>query len=721
MKLYEAIEYAINKDGIQIICEQRFANYLADLQAYETPAVKRVVATIIHDGYCNKLYHGLESHSYELDFNDVSHQLAHTAGFQDNIVQFVLNSILYATHKITKEPYFEYNPIIETPTCDNITIIDTIEEVKERSFISKKDIEEFFDLEAEAAKTRWEATMKLSIKDRIRKRKAIQNVYLDKNYNETSENGYRLIKVTMNVNLSDFKEGECLLLHKENTSLGIICTLFEFQEDDTIILEVFPPNLPSDLESYYDVPLLLDKDKVDLRNNVYYPFIHSLPVNTDDFWKELILNSCPRPNFDNIEECEEIIKQVINHFKLSLLPKQEEAILKCMQAQDYYMIQGPPGTGKSFVLGIIIFDELLVYKHNVIVIGPNHMAINNAMTQFVKLVPHLSPFTIKVGQSYNAPTIKVTHDGEELGIKNVPRLNTIWAKNLKKEHNLNWVIGLTPHCLYTSRARGLECDTLIIDEAGQMTIPLALMGMIKAKKVIFAGDHKQLPPIVSSEEVKSELKQSVFQNLIADYNCTMLDTSFRMCEPICAYVSELFYDGHLKAMKRGHGDALICNDPLYSFDSPVVLYEIDDEGEQVSEKETEFIANTVAEFIVKGISAEEIAVLSPFRAQATNIRRAIRKHENISKEDGAKISSDTVDKMQGQEREVIIYSLTSGNIEYMTEMAEFLYNPNKMNVAFSRAKSKLIIVGSLSKISNLVLPDYPHINRMLNSKFVTKI
>ena len=54
-------------------------------------------------------------------------------------------------------------------------------------------------------------------------------------------------------------------------------------------------------------------------------------------------------------------------------------------------------------------------------------------------------------------------------------------------------------------------------------------------------------------------------------------------------------------------------------------------------------------------------------------------------------------------------------------MAEFLYNPNKMNVAFSRAKSKLIIVGSLSKLSNLKLPEYPHINRMLNSKYVTKI
>lgn len=73
--------------------------------------------------------------------------------------------------------------------------------------------------------------------------------------------------------------------------------------------------------------------------------------------------------------------------------------------------------------------------------------------------------------------------------------------------------------------------------------------------------------------------------------------------------------------------------------------------------------------------------------------------------------------MQGQEREVIIYSLVSGNEDYMIEMAEFLYNPNKMNVAFSRAKSKLIIVGSLDKISNLNLPEYPHIKRMMESTY----
>ena len=604
MKLYEAIEFAINQNGTDIICEQRFANYLADLQAYETPAVRRIIAAIMREGYCKKLYEGLVSGTYQLAFNDVSFKLTNTEGFQKNIVQFVLDSILYATHNATIMPSFDYNPKEEISNTEVKINVGSVGSKETRCFVCKKDIEDFFDLEAEAAKTRWEATMKLSIKERIRKRKAIQNVYLDRDFSGTSEDNYRLLKVSMSVNLADFKEGECLILHKENTVSRIKCRLNAFQNDDTIILEVFPPDMPSDLETYYNIPLLLDKDKVDLRNNVYYPFTFSLPGDSDDFWNKMILNSCPKPTFENKEQCEESLKETKEFFNLSLLPKQEEAILNCMQAKDYYLIQGPPGTGKSFVLGIVIVEELFDLKHNVIVIGPNHMAINNAMGQFVKLAPQYSVLATKVGQTYNAPTIKVAYEDKECGIENVSRLNVHWAKTFNSKHNLNWLIGLTPHCLYTSRARGLECDTLIIDEAGQMTIPLALMGMIKAKKVIFAGDHKQLPPIVSSEKVKAELKQSAFQALISDENCTMLDTSFRMCEPICGYVSELFYDGHLKAMKHGHSNTLICDDPLYSFDSPVILHEEDDEGEQVSEKEAAFIANVIAGILTKGIHAD---------------------------------------------------------------------------------------------------------------------
>lgn len=492
--------------------------------------------------------------------------------------------------------------------------------------IIKKDIEQFFELEAEASKKRWEATMKLSINERVRKRKAIKSVYLDKEFSGQSEENYRLLKVSFNVNLADFKEGECLILHRENTTAGISCRLNKFEGDNTIILEVFPPDMPASLESYYDEHLVLDKDKVDLRDKVYMPFICQLPNSSDRFWSDMILNSRKNPTFENEEECENRLKETETSFGLELLPKQREAVKNSMMAKDYYLIQGPPGTGKSFVLGIIMLEEIFDLKHNVIVIGPNHMAINNAMGQFIKLAPFYCPLCTKVGQFYNAPRLKVTIQEKDYELENVARLNVSWARRLNSEQHLNWLIGLTPHALYTSRARGLDCDTLIIDEAGQMTIPLALMGMIKAKKVIFAGDHKQLPPIISSEGIKEEMKDSAFQRLISDENCTMLDTSFRMCEPICNFVSDLFYEGRLKAMKQGHGTSLICDDPLYSFDTPVVLHNVIDNGEQASDEEAMFIADVVAEFIKKGISPKEIGVLSPFRAQAANIRRFI---ENI--------------------------------------------------------------------------------------------
>ena len=582
--------------------------------------------------------------------------------------------------------------------------------------IKKKDISDFFDLEAEAAKKSWEALMSLPVKERIRKRRAIQTVYLNRDYRDTSEDGYVLIKVSVGVNLADFKEGECLVLHKKDTLSGIQCTLNSFIGDDEIILEVFPPNMPSTIDSYYDVPLLLDRDKVDLREHVYWPFTSQLSGVDDDFWEKLLFNSKPTPTFEEREKNEEEVADSEQYFNIELLPKQREAVVNSMSAKDYYLIQGPPGTGKSFVLGFTIIEEMLFLQHKVVIIGPNHMAINNSIQQVYKLASKIKDFPLsilmKVGQSYNRPQLK--NSKGEFAITNNIWLNVNYVNSFKGI----WTIGLTPHSLYSSRGRGLVCDTLIIDEAGQMTIPLALMGMIKAKKVILAGDHKQLPPIISSEEVRKEMRQSAFQKLMTKDNCTMLDVSFRMCEPICNYVSELFYDGKVKPMKTGCGDMIVCNDSLYDFRSPIIIHNVDDDGEQTSDKEAEFIAATIAGFINKGLPANEVAVLSPFRAQAANVRRHIRKQSEITEEQRKQIAADTIDKMQGQEREVIIYSLASGDMDYITEMAEFLYNPNKMNVAFSRAKSKLIIVGNIEQIKKISFVEYPHIKKMIESNLV---
>ena len=587
--------------------------------------------------------------------------------------------------------------------------------------IRKNDISDFFYLEAEAAKKSWEAMMSLPVKERIRKRKAIQGVYLDREYREKSDEGHVLLKVTISVNLSDFKEGECLFLHKEGAMSGIKCTLYSYESDDVIILDVFPPDMPSStdiLESYYDEPLLLDKDLVDLREHVFYKFLAVLKTDSD-YWNQCLVNNPITPTFEEKEKCTEELDDTCEQFNIKLLPAQRMSIINSLAAKDYYLIQGPPGTGKSYVLGLTVIEETLFKTHKVIIIGPNHMAINNTLQQvykFAKLVGLFPmPNLIKVGQSYNRPVLK-DEEGNFL-IDNINRLNVNYFNTFEGI----WVLGLTPHSLYTSRAESLKCDTLIVDEAGQMTIPLGLMGLIRANKVIFAGDHKQLPPIISSEEIKEEMKQSVFQTLMTDDNCTMLDVSFRMCEPICNYVSELFYDGKVKPMKTGCGNMIICNDPLYDFRSPIIIHNVDDDGEQTSDKEAEFIAATIAGFINKGLPANEVAVLSPFRAQAANVRRHIRKHSEITEEQRKQVAADTIDKMQGQEREVIIYTLVAGNLDYMTEMADFLYNPNKLNVAFSRAKSKLIIVGNIKQLRNISSIEFPHLHKMMESKYVTNV
>ena len=582
--------------------------------------------------------------------------------------------------------------------------------------IARKDIIDFFDNEAETSKVSWDALMKLSLNDRIRKRKAVKDVFLDKENHGVSPEGETLLKLIVSKNLSDFKEGECLVLHKDGLTSGIKCTINSFEGDGVIMVSVFGLNMPSDLSSYYDTPLVLDKDCVDLRQHVYYNFTAELP-HESQFWENVLLNKHKKPLFENLEECEEELDDTIKNFNLNLTDKQREAIMNSMASKDYYLVQGPPGTGKSFVLGLIILEELAYFNHKVVVIGPNHLAINNVLGQVLKLCPGYNPIILKVGQSYNAPSMKCEWDGKEIGIENMQRING-YGVSLKDTPIL---IGLTPHSLYTSRGRGLEFDTLIIDEAGQMTIPLAMMGLIKAKKVIFAGDHKQLPPIITSDKVGEEMKQSAFKIIMNEENCTMLDVSFRMCEPICNFVSDLFYDGKVRPNVQGTGDKIICNDPMYSFDTPVVLHNVEDDGEQTSEKEAEYISSLVASYIEKGLSAREIAVLTPFRAQAATVRRAIRRNERIPDEKKQKVAVDTVDKMQGQEREVIIFSMTSGNPDYISEMAEFLYNPNKLNVAFSRAKSKLIVVGNLAEISKINYVEYPHIHKMLESKYVTII
>lgn len=586
---------------------------------------------------------------------------------------------------------------------------------EKKHMITHQSIIEFFDQETIAEKKRYDELMALSLAERVRKRKAIRGLHIDKDYEEESPDGEHLYRLTVGINLADFKEGDRLRLHKEDSDNGVACTLYRFEGDNAILISVSSYNLYCDIRDWHGVALVLDKDNVDLRKNVYSPFTTSLDSGKE-YWEKNILNTKQTPVFENISRCEKELANTEECFHLKFTPRQREAILRSMEAKDYYLIQGPPGTGKSFVLGWIILEELLFFKRKVVVVGPNHLAINNALEQVVKSFPGIISNVVKVGQSYNAPSLQFDTEKGKEGIKNVQRLNCRYVNDFDGPI----LLGMTPHCLYTSRARDLDVDVLVIDEAGQMPIPLALMGMIKANKVIMAGDHKQLPPIVVSDKIPEELKASVFQRIMTPKNATLLDTSFRMRGVVCDFVSDLFYESKVKAQHKENGTRIMGEDALYSFGHPVILQNVEDQGEQSSDKEAAFIANTIAGFMERGLSGSDIAVLSPFRAQAANIRKHIRKSDKIQEEGKACVAVDTIDKMQGQEREVVIVSLVAGNPDYMDEIGDFLYNPNKLNVAFSRAKSKLIVVGNWIELALLDSDKYPLIQRILDSRFAEK-
>lgn len=575
--------------------------------------------------------------------------------------------------------------------------------------ITGDDIVRFYDAEAEAGKRKYDELMRLPVGVRIRKRKAIDRLTLEEGWCERSPEKEYLFLLRVEKNLSDFKEGDYLLLHEEGSSEGLKCTLYAFTDDEDIIISVSSYSLSFfGVEQLYGKPLVLDTVSVDLRAHVNANFYAKFSEEAE-WWRNLLINSRPAPRFLYPREGEREVRSFLDDYGISFTDKQYEAVVRAVTADDYFLIQGPPGTGKSFVLAVIILEELLYFHRKVAVVGPNHLAINNALKQVLRLSPDLQSQIIKVGPFVNARGLSVEVEGREVEMLRAPRVNSA----VRNRDNEPVLYGFTSFALYTSRARDLEFDTLIIDEAGQMTVPNALMAMLPARKVILAGDHKQLPPIIASEKVPADLRVSVFERLLRPDNHTMLDLSFRMRGEICDFVSELFYGGGLRAKVRERSRRVECDDALLSFDVPVVLLDVEDRGLQCSEREADEIVELVAAYVGLGLPASEIAALSPFRAQAALVRRRLKRSERLSDKESAAVAADTVDKMQGQEREVIIVSLAAGDEEYMKEMGEFLYNPNKLNVAFSRAKSKLIVVGNIGALRRIDSSAFPHIAAML--------
>jgi ATP-dependent RNA/DNA helicase IGHMBP2 len=255
--------------------------------------------------------------------------------------------------------------------------------------------------------------------------------------------------------------------------------------------------------------------------------------------------------------------------------------------------------------------------------------------------------------------------------------------------------------------RNLKYEVVVIDEAGQAVEPACWIPILKAPKVVLAGDHCQLPPTIKSTEAAKEgLSKTLFEKCINLHPeaVVLLEEQYRMHEQIMAFSSKIFYEDKLKA------NATVAKRLLFEEDSPMLF--IDTAGCGFDEKlegtsstnpeEATFLLKHLALVITKlneQYSVESfpsIGIISPYKKQISVLQEQLL-HLAEATPIRHRITINTVDSFQGQERDIIYISMTRSNSE---GLIGFLADIRRMNVAMTRAKQKLVVVGDSATLAN---------------------
>ena len=375
--------------------------------------------------------------------------------------------------------------------------------------------------------------------------------------------------------------------------------------------------------------------------------------------------------------------------------KQREACEAIAKLPSIYCIQGPPGTGKTDVLSCIatLFSE---NGFEVAIISKTHQAVNNALNKIRKYDDR--GFVIKIGDELK---------GQEL-VDNVICCDTYRHYTeersvlKKKADGRADIVGMTLQAAVINLGlmnRGFQPRVVIVDEAGQIPITEAsILGASGAGTIVFIGDDKQMPPIYHEAQIKHELSISIFQHLCTlypDYE-TSLQETYRMNKDITEVVSRNFYEPygeHIYASEfsKYRNLELKSSNDVLSSENSIIIKNVSRESkwEENNPEEAEYIVTLIKEAIEAGMEINDIAVITPFRRQVRCIREAVK---NVLNDDFPLI--DTVERLQGQDVDLIIISFATTSPFYYPKVKGFLLNKNRLNVMISRAKKKVLILRS---------------------------
>lgn len=412
----------------------------------------------------------------------------------------------------------------------------------------------------------------------------------------------------------------------------------------------------------------------------------------------------------------------------SLNVDQRQAIEKVMSAKDYALVLGMPGTGKTTTISHII-RALVAQGKSVLLTSYTHTAVDNILLKIRDDNIHI----LRLGA-----TTKVHPEVQEFADLAATPKTTI--EELKDSYEKPQVVATTclsvNHQIFNQRI----FDYCIVDEASQITLPVCLGPIRMARTFVLVGDHYQLPPLVQNKAAQEGgLDVSLFK-LLSDTqpdSVVNLEHQYRMCDDIMLLSNALIYSGRLKcgtpevaarSLEIPNIDALqqFHMDPFHSSQSPqevctgaahrrcwiqdvlqpsakTLLVNTDPLGAPALESslgkgqrvvnhiETTLCSQLVEAFIACGIPARNIGVITFYRSQLALLRQNLRHH-------APELEMHTTDKFQGRDKEVVILSCVRSNSE--NHVGDLLRDWRRLNVAFTRARTKLLVLGSHSTLLN---------------------